>query len=212
MQMTRIWRSWLFLKRERSARMTGGRLTLLFSITMITSGLCWAQNPLHGTKVPIKPGPVMENICIENIQNLSHRPVNMEGVDDELVVQLQRVGLQANRISAPHGKRCDATVNAELVEITGRRRKTARVDFRLTLAGEEPPRMSASAYGKSSKSAPKAMPVASSFREAERAPSPKKLDQAATEREAIVAALVDQAHQIKDAYQRGLPPWVSGAQ
>ena len=193
----------------RRRSITCGRLALLFSTTMITSGLGWAQDPLHRTQVPIKPAPVMENICIENIQNLSHRPVNMEGIDDELVVQLQKVGFQANRISAPHGKPCDATVNAELVEITGRGRKSAQVDFRLTLAGEEPPRMSASAHGKSSKPAPKAISVVSSFRETEPGPSRKKPDQAGAEREAIVAALADQAHQIKNAYQRGLPPWLS---
>src|SRR5580700_7109975 len=116
------------------------------------------QPPVQQTQGLIKAGtPVIENICVENIQNLSHQPVNMEGIDDELVAQLQRVGFSANKVATPNGKRCDATINAELVEITGRGRKTARVDFRLTLAGEQPPRISASAHGKSADSATQAV-------------------------------------------------------
>jgi hypothetical protein len=184
-----------------------------FSIMMITGGLGWAQCPTcsitaRQTRGIVQTAPVIENICVESIQNLSHQRVNIEGIDDELVAQLQKVGFQANRISAPDTKRCDAVVNAELVDITGRGRKSARVDFRLTLAGEEPPRISASAHGKSPKSAPMAAPVALNFRPMEFASSQRKPDRTGTEREAIAAALADQAHQIKVAYQHGLPPWL----
>ena len=83
------------------------------------------------------PTPVVETICVETIQNLSKKPVKMDGVDDELVSQLQKVGFPSSRkVSDDNGKQCDATVNAELVEISGRGQKTAKVDFRLTLTGE----------------------------------------------------------------------------
>jgi hypothetical protein len=163
------------------------------------------QPPVQQTQGLIKAGtPVIENICVENIQNLSHQPVNMEGIDDELVAQLQRVGFSANKVATPNGKRCDATINAELVELTGRGRRSARVDFRLTLAGEQPPRISASAHGKSADSATQA--VASNVKPTafvEGKPSNTNADH-----QAMVAALVDQAQQIHDAYQRGLPPWL----
>ncbi len=166
------------------------------------------QPPVQQTQGLIKAGtPVIENICVEAIQNLSHQTVNMDGIDDELVAQLQKVGFSANKVSTPNGKRCDATINAELVEITGRARKTARVDFRLTLAGEQPPRISASAHGKSYDN-PAAAAVGNlkpnGFVEAQSKPN-----NAQAEHQAMVAALTDQAQQIHDAYQRGLQPWVA---
>jgi hypothetical protein len=123
-----------------------------------------------------------------------------------LVAQLQKVGFSANKVSTPNGKRCDATINAELVEITGRGRKTARVDFRLTIAGEQPPRISASAHGKSSENAAQA--AASTVKGNGFVAAQSKPSNAVAEREAMVAALTDQAQQIHDAYQRGLPPWL----
>jgi hypothetical protein len=185
------------------------------TIMMIISGLAWASEPSVPAQGSIKAAPVVERICVETIQNLSRQSVSMEGIDDELVAQLQRVGFGANRISAPNPTRCDATINAELVDITGRSRKTARVDFRLTLAGEEPPRMSASAHGKSSKSAPMVVSIASimsSFKSMELVSSQNKPDKGTAEREAMVAALADQARQIKVAYQHGLPPWLPAAE
>jgi len=165
------------------------------------------QPPVQQTQGLIKAGtPVIENICVETIQNLSHQTVNMEGVDDELVAQLQKVGFSANKVPTPNGKRCDATINAELVEITGRGRKTARVDFRLTLAGEQPPRISASAHGKSSENAAQA--AASNVKGNGFVAAQSKPNNAQAEHEAMVAALTDQAQQIHDAYQRGLPPWL----
>ena len=97
-----------------------------------------------------------------------------------------------------------ATVNAELVEISGRGQKTAKVDFRLTLAGEQPPRISAQAVGKSSEN-----PVAkfaSGFRPAE-ATTPQS-NQELAEHEAVFSALEQQAQQVHTAYKRGLPPWL----
>jgi hypothetical protein len=194
--------------------MSRKRLAEFSAIMIIASGLGWASEPSVPTQGPIKAAPVMEKICVETIQNLSHQPVSMEGFDDELVAQLQKIGFQAKRVSAPDPKQCDATINAELVDITGRSRKTARVDFRLTLAGEEPPRMSASAQGRSSKSAPMVVSVPSimsNFRPMGFASSQRQKDTTGVAREAVVAALADQAHQIKVAYQRGLPPWLPEA-
>jgi hypothetical protein len=151
------------------------------------------------------PAPVVETICVAAIQNLSHKPVKMDGVEDELVVQLQKAGFPSSRkISDDNGKACDATVNAELVDLSGRGRKTARVDFRLTLAGEQPPRISAQAVGKSSDN--QVAKFASGFAPAEAAPPQASQERA--EHEAVVAALEHQAQQIRTAYQRGLPPWL----
>jgi hypothetical protein len=168
------------------------------------------QPPVQQTQGLIRRNaPLVETICVENIQNLSHQAVNMDGIDDELVAQLQKVGFQSRKISDPAGKRCDATVNAELAEISGRGRKTARVDFRLTLAGEQPPRMSASAEGKSRDNS--GSKFVSSFRPMTVMAS-QKPDKASAEREALVAAIEQQAHQIDAANKRGLPPWLPPAQ
>jgi len=152
--------------------------------------------------------PVVETICVQNIQNLSHQPVDMDGIDDEAVAQLQKVGFKSRKISDP-GKQCDATVNAEVVEISGRGRKTARVDFRLTLAGEQPPRMSASVQGKSRDNSNGK--VESNFGGMALVASQRKPDKASAEREAIFAALEQQSQQIFDAYKRGLPAWLPPA-
>ncbi len=167
------------------------------------------QPPVQQTLGLIKTNrPLIETICIEKIQNLSHQPVNMEGIGDELAAQLQRVGFQARSVSNLTGMQCDATVNTELVEITGRHRKTARVDFRLTLAGEQPPRISTSVEGKSHDNS--GLKAASNFKSMSlMASQPDKMD---SEREAIVSALAEQARQIDAAYKRGLPPWVTPAQ
>ena len=163
-----------------------------------------AKDKLVKRDVPV-PTPVVETICVETIQNLSKKPVKMDGVDDELVVQLQKAGFPSSRkVSDDNGKRCDATVNAELVEISGRGQKTAKVDFRLTLAGEQPPRISAQAVGKSSDN--QVAKFASGFRPAEAA-TPQS-GQELAEHEAVFAALEQQAQQVQTAYKRGLPPWL----
>ncbi|HVP00518.1 MAG TPA: hypothetical protein VMT15_20740 [Bryobacteraceae bacterium] len=65
--------------------------------------------------------PVVKSICVEPIQNLSHKAVAMEGVDDELVSRLHKVGFESRKISG--GGQGDAITNAEVVDITGRSRK-----------------------------------------------------------------------------------------
>ncbi len=159
------------------------------------------QPPVRQTQGLIRPdAKTVATVCVEKIQNLSHQPVDMDGVDDELVAQLQKVGLQSHKVSDNTGKQCEATVNAELVELSGRGRKTARVDFRLTLAGEQPPRMSSSAEGKSA-------PEGSKFTMAFVAQKQKQ-EKTSADREAIFAALQQQAILIDAANKRGLPPWL----
>jgi hypothetical protein len=159
------------------------------------------QPPLQQTQGLIRPDARTVNIvCVEIIQNLSHQVVDMEGVDDELVAQLRKVGFQSHRVPDIAGRECEATVNAELVELSGRGRKTARVDFRLTLAGEQPPRLSSSAEGKS-------VGDGSKFTMAFVA-SKQMQEQTSAEREAICAALQQQAIQIDVANKRGLPAWL----
>jgi hypothetical protein len=144
---------------------------------------------------------VVKSICVTPIQNLSHKQVAMEGVDDELVTQLQKVGFAARKIS--DGGDCDASTNAEVVDITGRGRKTARVDFRLTLTSEQIPRMSSSVEGKSGGKGGDSLDKTVS--EFTINPDPK--ESAGAEHEAIVAALSKTAAQIDAANKRGLPPW-----
>jgi hypothetical protein len=98
------------------------------------------------------------------------------------------------------GAQCDATTNAEVVDITGRGRKTARVDFRLTLTSEQAPRLSSSVEGKSGGGS-----LEKSVSEFTVNPDPKET--AGAEREAVVAALGKTAAQIEAANKRGLPEW-----
>ena len=148
----------------------------------------------------VKSTAVVKSICVTPIQNVSHKTVAMDGIDDELVSQLQRVGFAARKIS--DGGSCDASTNAEVVDITGRGRKTARVDFRLTLTSEQVPRMSSSVEGKSGG---KGDVLEKDLKEFTINPDPK--ESAGAEHEAIVAALSKTAAQIDAANKRGLPPW-----
>jgi hypothetical protein len=185
--------------------LAGGALYLAFNTGHVPSE---NQDKLVRRDVPAAPAPVLQTLCVENIQNLSHQPVSMTGIEDELVVQLQKAGFQYSRkISEDNGRQCDATINAELVEVSGRGRKTAKVDFRLTLTGEQPPRMSATAVGKSNDN--QVAKFATSFRPAEASP---QSDKERTEHEALFAAVGQQAHLIQDAYKRGLPPWLPASQ
>jgi hypothetical protein len=159
------------------------------------------QPPVQQAQGLIRPDArTVSVVCVEKVQNLSHQSVDMDGVDEELVAQLQKVGLQSHKVSDVTGKQCEATVNAELVELSGRGRKTARVDFRLTLAGEQPPRMSSSAEGKSTADGSK---FTMAF-----VASKQRQEKTSAEREAIFAALQQQAIQIDTANKRGLPPWL----
>jgi hypothetical protein len=149
-----------------------------------------------------KATPVVKSICVTPIQNLSHKNVTMDGVDDEFVTQLRKVGFVSQKIS-DGGAKCDATTNAEVVDITGRGRKTARIDFRLTLTNEQVPRMSSSVEGKSGGQSGESLEkTVSEFKI-----NPDSKESAGAEHEAIVMALGKTAAQIDAANKRGLPPW-----
>ena len=150
-----------------------------------------ADDPALGSLVTAKS--VVKSICVEPIQNLSHKPVAMDGIDDELVTQLHKVGFESRKTS--DGGQCDAVTNAEVVDVSGRRRKTARVDFRLTLTSEQAPRMSSSVEGKSGGKTDDPLEKSMS----EFAVNPDAKEAVGTEREAIVAALEKTASQIDAA-------------
>jgi len=146
-----------------------------------------------------KAAPVVKSVCVEPVQNLSKKPVAMDSVDDEFVAQLHRAGFESRKSSASGGA-CDAVTNAEIVEITGRGRKTARVDYRLTLTGEQVPRLSSKAEGKSGgDSLDKTLDQFTI--------NPAAKDEAGAEHQAVVAALARAASQIVAANNRGLPSW-----
>jgi len=152
--------------------------------------------------------PPMDTVCVEPIQNLSHHAANLDGVEEELANRLRNAGFSGSRrILDAGGKGCEAFINAELVDLSGRGRKTAKIDFRLTLASEQAPRISSSAAGKSSGAS--LTKFAFNFRAAENA---AQTEQQQAEREAISAAIEEQVHQIRVAYQRGLPSWLPSAQ
>jgi hypothetical protein len=158
-----------------------------------------ADDPALGSIAKVRP--VVKSICVSPVQNRSKKPVVMDGVDDELVAQLHKVGFESRKAS-DGGSQCDAVTNAEVVDITGRGRKTARVDFRLTLTNEQVPRMSSSVEGKSGGKGGDLEKSLDEF-----AVNRNTKESAGAEHEAIVAALTKTASQIDAANKRGLPPW-----
>jgi hypothetical protein len=175
-----------------------GALALLIGV-----GLYYSHNSKNPVDDPAMSSSIakvtasVKSICVTPMQNLTNKNVAMDGLDDEFVAQLNKVGFVSQKGGT--GK-CDATTHSEVVDITGRGRKTARVDFRLTLANEQIPRMSSSVEGKSrGKDGEKTV---SEFKI-----NPDSKESAGAEREAIVAALGKTAAQIDAANRKGLPPW-----
>ena len=76
------------------------------------------DDPTVGSIARVISTPVVKSICVTPVQNLSHKPVAMDGVDEELVAQLHKVGFESRK-SSDGGAQCDATTNAEVVDITG---------------------------------------------------------------------------------------------
>ena len=177
------------------------KLAITALAILVGIGLYYSHNTKHPTDNTAlssiaKVTPVVKSICVTPIRNLSHKNVSMDTVDDEFVAQLNKVGFVSQKGSG----KCDATTNAELVDITGRGRKTARIDFRLTLADEQVPRMSSSVEGKSGE-------VSLEKTVSEFKINPDAKESAGAEYEAIVAALGKTAAQIDAANRKGLPPW-----
>lgn len=182
-------------------------LTLFALAILVAVGLYYAHNTRHLPDDPavgslLKTAPVMKSICVTPIQNLSHKPLALDGIDEELVAQLHKVGFESRKVSKS-GDACDAITNAEVMDISGRGRKTARIDFRLTLTGEQVPRMSSSVEGKSGGKGQDPLEKSMS----EFAVNPDVEDGPGATREAIVAALEKTASLIDTANKRGLPRW-----
>lgn len=174
---------------------------------LVGVGLYYSHNAKQPADNPAlssiaKVTSVVKSICVTPIQNISHKQVAMDGIDDEFVTQLNEAGFVSQKASS--GGKCDATTDAELVDITGRGRKTARIDFRLTLANEQVPRMSSSVEGKSGGKDGEGS-LEKTVSEFKINPDPK--ESAGAEHEAIVAALGKTAAQIDAANRKGLPPW-----
>jgi hypothetical protein len=182
------------------------KLAITALAVLVGVGLYYSHNAKQPADNPAlssiaRVAPVVKSICVTPVQNLSHKNVAMDGVDDEFVAQLNKVGFVSQKASS--GK-CDATTNAELIDITGRGRKTARIDFRLTLANEQVPRMSSSVEARSGgKDGEGSLEkTVSEFKI-----NPDSKESAGAEHEAIVAALGKTAAQIDAANRKGLPPW-----
>jgi hypothetical protein len=174
------------------------KLAITALAILVGVGLYYSHNAKQPADNPAlssiaRVAPAVKSICVT--------PVAMDGVDDEFVAQLNKVGFVSQKASS--GK-CDATTNAELVDITGRGRKTARIDFRLTLANEQVPRMSSSVEARSGgKDGEGSLEkTVSEFKI-----NPDSKESAGAEHEAIVAALGKTAAQIDAANRKGLPPW-----
>jgi len=165
------------------------------------------QPPTKQTQgsIYVRTSPKVESVCVKGVQNRSGHNIDMDGVDDEFVQQLKNTGFQAHKLSDNAGA-CDATVYSEVSEIAGRSTKVAQVDFRLELANEQVPRLSATAKGKSGEAANEAQSAAlarTSMSALE--PNSKEQVKAAAERQAVLVALSDAAQKINEANKRGLP-------
>ncbi len=132
-------------------------------------------------------------ICVSQIQNLSGKAANLEGIDDELVGQLSNAGFKA-RLNSGDGAACEATVYGEIIALKGKDKMEAQLEFRLVVTGEQTPAMSSVAKGKSSDAIPEGA-ISAAFPGTQK---PAARDAAAIEREAIVSALADAARQVKE--------------
>jgi hypothetical protein len=154
----------------------------------------------------VRTSPKLESICVKGVQNRSGRQIDMTGIDDVLVAEIKKTGLQSRKLADASGG-CDATVYSEVANISGRKSKTAEVDYRLELANEQAPRISATAKGKSGEEAPDS---ASAVEAASTDVPAKKQAQAEAERKAVLVALGDVAQKISIANKQGLPERAAG--
>jgi hypothetical protein len=130
-------------------------------------------------------------VCVNKIQNLSGKQLAMEGIDEDLVAQLNKAGFKATAATTTG---CDGSVHGEIIVLKGKDRVEAEVEFRLMISGEQTPYLSSIGKGKSGELAAAlntgvAMAIAPS--------KPKQADPAVASREALVAAFADVARQIE---------------
>jgi hypothetical protein len=155
-----------------------------------------AQDPVESRR--IAPG---STICVQSFQNMSGRSISMGGIEDQLAARLNDFGYRAGRPGELGS--CDATVHTEIVQLTGRARMRAELDFRVVLAGEQAPRLSATVRGKSPKLT-RRHPFTKSL-------VPAGLEKSAAEREAILSALAQQSRRIQVAQHDGMALYAGAA-
>ncbi len=147
-------------------------------------------------------------VCVNKLQNLSEKKISLEGIDDDLVGQLNNAGFQARLVSgsgakdAPGAKAdCEGSVYGEIVNVKGKDRIEAEVEFRLMIAGDQTPFLSARAKGKSRETVNPAVAnemIKSVLPKAAKHQLSKDPDSAAlATREALGAAFADVARQIE---------------
>ncbi len=151
-------------------------------------GALGARRLAHGAKV-----------CVNRIENRSGKQLDMNGVDDDLVAQLNTAGFKAGPGVAAG---CDGSVYGEITALKGKERMEAEVEFRLMIAGDQVPFISSIAKGKSFNQQEQAAPTspASGVVNAFTAPGKRGSDIEPTSvlaRQALKAACADVAKQIE---------------
>ncbi len=140
-------------------------------------------------------------VCVTPINNLSEQKSDLDGITDEMVGQLNKVGYRARLVSG-QGRNdhpqalanCDATVYGEVANLKGKDRGEAEVDFRLLIAGDQTPYFSSTAKGKGANLPSTADVVLAAT------PGKKPAvarDYSGAHRAAVVAAFADAARQIE---------------
>ena len=145
--------------------------------------------------------PEDATICVNTVldtrETTREKKSALAGLDQELIAQLNDAGFKAGPASdTPY---CHATVYTELTAIDGRKTPKARLDFRLSIAGEQKPRLLSSATGTSADGQPK-FAGATSF-------NPRDTDRAKFERDAVAAAFAAEASRIRTAQRDGMPAY-----
>lgn len=139
-----------------------------------------------------KPKVAGGKICVQKVGDYSKKSLAMEGVDEMLVDQLRRAGLDAALASNPGGE-CEAVVHTEIVDVG---RKSVDVDFRLASKKQEVPILSASAKGKSNAQAAPSFTAVNSF-----LPKAKKAQEGELGlRDAMTAAFGEQSNKIAKSW------------
>jgi hypothetical protein len=181
----------------------------LIGFSVIALGLCASPDAVIRPVAPIQQTqssqgheasgwrrvPAGGAICINPVQNLSQKLVDMTGVDQELAFEIAQTGYRAGKLGTL--ETCDAVVYTEIVSVRGRKSKSVELEFRVLLANEQVPRLCSTASGKSGNLAA----VSNAFFEV-------KPEQVAVERQAISAALAAQARKIQAAQRAGMAPYV----
>jgi hypothetical protein len=177
---------------------SGGRLTMIAVAGLLASASAEAASDLLAAPdavvvarpEPVRRGPPPQDlrsipaggtICVNPVQNLGERSVDMSRMDEELVAQVSKTGYRAGKLGEM--ETCDATAYTEIVHVGGHKRISVEVEFRILLSGEQIPRLVSTASGK----------------------------KAAAARDAIVEAFAQQARKIQAAQREGMVPYASVA-